>query len=76
MNDEQTIHWYPGHMTKARRAMEADLKLVDAVCELLDARVPEQAPAGDPQPRGPGRPGHDPQMERLFQGAGSYDTGD
>ena len=40
MNDEQTIHWYPGHMTKARRAMEADLKLVDAVCELLDARVP------------------------------------
>ena len=40
MKDEQTIHWYPGHMTKARRAMEADLKLVDAVCELLDARVP------------------------------------
>lgn len=39
-NREQTIHWYPGHMTKARRAMEADLKLVDAVCELLDARIP------------------------------------
>lgn len=34
------IQWYPGHMTKARRAMEADLKLVDAVCELLDARIP------------------------------------
>ncbi len=40
MKDEQTIHWYPGHMTKARRDMEANLKLVDAVCELLDARVP------------------------------------
>ena len=40
MKDEQTIQWYPGHMTKARRAMEADLKLVDAVCELLDARIP------------------------------------
>ena len=40
MKDEQTIQWSPGHMTKARRAMEADLKLVDAVCELLDARIP------------------------------------
>ena len=40
MKDEQTIQRYPGHMTKARRAMEADLKLVDAVCELLDARIP------------------------------------
>lgn len=40
MKDEQIIQWYPGHMTKARRAMEADLKLVDAVCELLDARIP------------------------------------
>ena len=40
MNNEQTIQWYPGHMTKARRAMEPDLKLVDAVCELLDARIP------------------------------------
>jgi ribosome biogenesis GTPase A len=34
------IQWYPGHMTKTRRQMEADLKLVDAVCELLDARIP------------------------------------
>ncbi len=37
---EMTIQWYPGHMTKTRRMMEADLKLVDAVCELLDARIP------------------------------------
>ncbi len=34
------IQWYPGHMTKARRAMENDVKLVDLVIELVDARVP------------------------------------
>ncbi len=34
------IQWYPGHMTKTRRQIEADLKNVDAVCELLDARIP------------------------------------
>jgi len=34
------IQWYPGHMTKTRRQMEADLKLVDLVAELLDARIP------------------------------------
>jgi len=34
------IQWYPGHMTKTRRQMEADLKYVDAVCELVDARIP------------------------------------
>jgi len=32
--------WYPGHMTKAKRAMEEDIKLVDLVIELLDARIP------------------------------------
>ena len=34
------IQWYPGHMTKTRRMMEEHLKLVDAVCEILDARIP------------------------------------
>ena len=34
------ISWYPGHMTKTRRQMEEDLRLVDAVCEILDARIP------------------------------------
>ena len=34
------IQWYPGHMTKARRAMEEDMKLIDLVMELLDARAP------------------------------------
>lgn len=35
-----TYNWYPGHMTKARRAMEEDIKLVDLLIELLDARCP------------------------------------
>jgi ribosome biogenesis GTPase A len=34
------INWYPGHMAKTMRAIEANLKLVDAVCVLLDARIP------------------------------------
>ena len=34
------IQWYPGHMTKAKRNMQEDIKLVDLVIELLDARVP------------------------------------
>ena len=34
------IQWYPGHMTKARRMMEEDIKLIDLVIELVDARLP------------------------------------
>ena len=34
------IQWYPGHMTKARRMMQENIKLIDIVIELLDARVP------------------------------------
>ena len=34
------IQWYPGHMTKAKRAMKEDIKLIDLVIELVDARVP------------------------------------
>ena len=34
------IQWYPGHMTKARRAMKEDIKLVDLIIELVDARAP------------------------------------
>ncbi|NLD88632.1 MAG: ribosome biogenesis GTPase YlqF [Clostridiales bacterium] len=37
------INWYPGHMTKTRRMMEDSLKLVDAVCEVVDARIPESS---------------------------------
>ena len=38
--ETMNIQWYPGHMTKTRRMMEENLKLVDAVCEILDARIP------------------------------------
>lgn len=34
------FQWYPGHMTKARRQMEEDIKLIDLVIELVDARIP------------------------------------
>lgn len=34
------IQWYPGHMTKARRMMEEDIKLIDLVIEIIDARAP------------------------------------
>lgn len=34
------IQWYPGHMTKAKRAMKEDIKLIDLIIELVDARIP------------------------------------
>ncbi len=40
MREEINIQWFPGHMTKARRMMAENLKLVDAVCEIIDARIP------------------------------------
>lgn len=38
--DIKTIQWFPGHMAKTRRAIAANIKLVDAVAELIDARTP------------------------------------
>lgn len=38
--EKLNIQWFPGHMAKARRMIEDDLRQVDAVCELLDARIP------------------------------------
>ena len=40
MDEQMNIQWYPGHMTKTRRMMEESLKLVDGVCQILDARIP------------------------------------
>lgn len=34
------IQWYPGHMTKAKRMMQEDIKFDDIVIELIDARIP------------------------------------
>ena len=35
-----SISWYPGHMAKTMKQLETDLKLVDVVVEILDARIP------------------------------------
>jgi len=41
MNENKTnINWYPGHMAKTMKQIEADLRIVDIVIELLDARIP------------------------------------
>ena len=40
MEDNMDYQWYPGHMTKAIRQMKEDIKLIDLVIELLDARIP------------------------------------
>ena len=40
MREEINIQWFPGHMTKARRMIADNVKSVDAVCEIIDARIP------------------------------------
>ncbi len=39
-SSKTTLNWYPGHMAKAKRMMQEDIKLIDVVIELLDARIP------------------------------------
>lgn len=43
MSEVGNIQWFPGHMTKTRRLIEADLKMVDAVVEVTDARIPHSS---------------------------------
>ncbi len=52
--ESMNIQWFPGHMTKARRMMEENVKLVDAVCEILDARIP--------------RSSRNPEIDKLSEG--------
>ena len=40
MSEMQNIQWFPGHMTKTKRQIQASLKLVDVVAEIIDARIP------------------------------------
>ena len=42
-NDLPQLQWFPGHMKKAQRLIEENLKLVDIVIELLDARIPQSS---------------------------------
>ena len=36
----ESLSWFPGHMTKTRRMIAAEIGHMDAVCEILDARIP------------------------------------
>ncbi len=40
MSEMQNIQWFPGHMTKTKRQIQSNLKLVDAIAEIIDARIP------------------------------------
>ncbi|MGN0550764.1 MAG: ribosome biogenesis GTPase YlqF [Acutalibacteraceae bacterium] len=53
MSQMQNIQWFPGHMTKTKRQIEASLKMVDAVAEIIDARVPQSS--------------RNPDLDRLIQ---------
>ncbi len=48
------IQWYPGHMTKARRQMQEDIKLIDLMIEIIDARIPYSS--------------RNPEIDKLAQG--------
>lgn len=41
MNESVNINWYPGHMAKTKKQLIEDLKLIDIVVEVIDARIPE-----------------------------------
>ena len=43
MNEAPSIQWFPGHMAKTRRMITANLKMVDAVVEITDARIPQSS---------------------------------
>ena len=54
--ETMNIQWYPGHMTRARRMIEENVKQVDAVCELLDARIPRASRNPDVDAIAAGKP--------------------
>ena len=40
--ENMSIQWFPGHMTKTKRKIEESLHIIDAVAEIVDARIPER----------------------------------
>ncbi len=40
VENKTNINWYPGHMTKAKRQMDQDIKLIDVIIEIIDGRIP------------------------------------
>lgn len=53
MSEIQTIQWFPGHMTKTKRQIAENLKLINLVAEIVDARVPQSS--------------RNPDFDELFQ---------
>ena len=49
MNNSININWYPGHMAKAKREIAEDMRLIDVVAEILDARIPKSSQNPDIQ---------------------------
>lgn len=49
------FQWYPGHMTKAKRAMQEDIKLIDVIIELVDSRIPYSSKNPDIDPLANGK---------------------
>jgi len=49
MENSTNINWYPGHMAKAKREIAEDMKLIDVVAEILDARIPKSSQNPDIQ---------------------------
>lgn len=77
------VQWYPGHMTKAKRMMQENIKLIDLVIELLDARIPQSSrnPDIDELAKGKSRlillnksdladPGHNEKWIEYFRDSG------
>lgn len=69
------IQWFPGHMTKTRRQMAEDIRLVDMVAEVVDARIPISSRNPDLDELTAGKPRMivlnrvdqaDPEMNRLW----------
>ena len=56
MNNTMHIQWYPGHMTKTRRMIVDQMKHIDAVCEILDARIPVSSRNPDVEELTAGKP--------------------
>lgn len=48
-NNSLNINWYPGHMAKTKREIAEDMKLIDVVLEILDARIPKSSQNPDIQ---------------------------
>ena len=56
MEHSMNIQWYPGHMTKTRRMIVDQMKHMDAVCEILDARIPVSSRNPDVEELTAGKP--------------------